>query len=188
MGVCRSKLGAFEKTDFELHACAWCYLYLFPGHAFMPHMTILTDFKLVSKDNVSQSVIPDIHNQTSVNKICSELTNDECERWRFCCQSANDCCTQQLSARVDDVMVNCPATWDGYGCWTRGTPGVISQIACPTFLQYSVPTSMLLHLINKMLLFLTKLNKHALKRKQWHLTIHLYVFNEFIQYYNIHVL
>ncbi|XP_052811225.1 calcitonin gene-related peptide type 1 receptor-like [Mya arenaria] len=135
--TCQSKFGVFIKNDFNIHACGWCYYFLFPEHAYSPHARF---HSLALKTNVSYTVQPDINNKSSINTICATLSRDECERWLLCCKVSRDCCTRQLQQRDNNDTLTCPSTWDGYGCWDAAAPGVISQISCPTFLQYSVPT------------------------------------------------
>ncbi|XP_052811143.1 calcitonin gene-related peptide type 1 receptor-like [Mya arenaria] len=133
--LCRSKLGVFPENVFNIHACGWCYYYLFPGLTYTPHPSFNS---LALKTNMSYTVQPDINNNTSINTICATLSSDECERWLLCCKASRDCCTRQLKSR--DSNNTCPPTWDGYGCWDASAPGVTSQMSCPTFLQFSVPT------------------------------------------------
>ncbi|WAQ94799.1 CALRL-like protein, partial [Mya arenaria] len=133
--LCRSKLGVFPENVFNIHACGWCYYFLFPEHAYTPHTSFNS---LALKTNLSHTVQPDINNNTSINTICATLSSDECERWLLCCKVSRECCTRQLKSR--DSNNTCPSTWDGYGCWDASAPGVTSQMSCPTFLQFSVPT------------------------------------------------
>lgn len=143
-GHCRSKFGVFTPDNFDLHACAWCYFFLYPGYKLKPHPLGHYLINQVNQSNYAQTyqiVIPDITNETSVKLICSSLNSDECERWKLCCTMAADCCQTQLEASNSDVNSSCPVTWDGFGCWQEGTPGEISRISCPLFLPFSVPTS-----------------------------------------------
>lgn len=138
---CRSKFGAYQPRDFDLHACVWCYFFLYPEYAFKPHPY---QHYLVSTTNSSYiKAQADITNTSSINIICSSLTADECDRWKLCCEVARDCCRRQQKAH--DVKANntCQATWDGFGCWDSGTPGHTSHISCPNFLQFAIPTSKL---------------------------------------------
>ena len=139
-GMCRSKFGVYSEEAFNIHACVWCYHFIFPGHAYVPYPSGL---HLVMKTNHTQTVQPDTRDKSSMSSICSTLNEDECDRWLRCCQDASNCCARHSSFFDANIDVNhtCPPTWDGYGCWDAGTPGQTSEIACPSFLEHAVPTS-----------------------------------------------
>ncbi|XP_045169211.2 calcitonin gene-related peptide type 1 receptor-like isoform X1 [Mercenaria mercenaria] len=139
---CRSKFGIFTPEDFDLHACVWCYYFLYPEYVFKPHpyQHYLVLFTNSSQYPIYSKVRADIHNTTSVNIICSSLTSDECDRWKLCCETSHDCCRRQQNTHSVNLNETCSPTWDGYGCWDQGTPGQTSHISCPVFLQFAVPT------------------------------------------------
>ncbi|KAH3718960.1 hypothetical protein DPMN_061788 [Dreissena polymorpha] len=149
---CRSKFGVYEVADYNIHACAWCYFFLFPERDYKPNPLTHT---LEIQTNGSR-VYPDINNKSATGEICATLSSDECDKWRLCCLASRDCCTRQLMSSAVDDNTSCPTTWDGYGCWDAGEPGTTSYISCPNFLQYSVPTRSALKTCNADGKWLTK--------------------------------
>jgi calcitonin receptor-like len=138
---CRSKFGIFQPEDFDFHACVWCYFFLYPENVFKPHhhqhYLMLTTNS--SKYPAYSTFKADIKNSTLVDIICSSLTPDECDRWKLCCETSHKCCRSH--AHSEDFNDTCAPTWDGFGCWGKGTPGQISSMSCPVFLPFAIPTS-----------------------------------------------
>ncbi|XP_060581655.1 calcitonin gene-related peptide type 1 receptor-like [Ruditapes philippinarum] len=137
---CRSKFGIFQPEDFDFHACVWCYFFLYPENVFKPHhhqhYLMLTTNS--SKYPAYSTFKADIKNSTLVDIICSSLTPDECDRWKLCCETSHKCCRSH--AHSEDFNDTCAPTWDGFGCWGKGTPGRISSMSCPVFLPFAIPT------------------------------------------------
>ena len=93
---------------------------------------------------VGTSLVSDADNATTRTAVCSTLSDeDDCKRWRLCCDAARACCAKQITmaGNADVGNSTCKKTWDGFGCWDPGEPGTNSYLPCPTFLKFSVPTS-----------------------------------------------
>ena len=100
---------------------------------------------LTVSDATGGGVIADVNSDISRTIICDTLKGgDGCGRWVDCCQSAEQCCRDQLNVRSsasDDHQwtgqsPTCPITWDGYSCWSKTDAGVTASRTCPTFLPY----------------------------------------------------
>lgn len=139
---CQSKFGFFHPDEFNLHACSWCYFFLYPDRIFKPYPHNHYLIRTMDHSNSSryQMVAPDINNETSVSIVCSTLNSDECNRWKLCCSLSRTCCRRQLQSTHEYVNSTCPMTWDGFSCWEEGVPGQNSHVSCPIFLPYAVPT------------------------------------------------
>ena len=139
--MCRNKYRMQKPEDFRLYTCAWCYFFLFQSKVLLPnfksfYLTANVNGSLFAKGDI---LLPDLNNDTMTSIICSTLTSAQCDRWKMCCFSAEECCKEQTSA-PESQNGTCKRTWDGYGCWKDTSPGIFSQLSCPSFLQYSVPT------------------------------------------------
>ena len=139
---------------FNHHSCAYCYFFLFQGYPLFPNgWHSLTVIKNRTHFPLGYRLVADAENSTSREAVCSTLTEDECQRWRLCCTAARRCCAKQLSITGSGSATHrndtCAATWDGYGCWDPGEPGMNSYLSCPTYIQFSVPTSKWLLYIRK---------------------------------------
>ena len=68
--------------------------------------------------------------------------SDECERWKQCCEAAQECCDTQLgTAHVNGDGRHCLRTWDGFGCWQDTAPNSHVYNPCPSFIQHAMPSS-----------------------------------------------
>ncbi|ESP04967.1 hypothetical protein LOTGIDRAFT_109332, partial [Lottia gigantea] len=127
--------------DYNDFTCAWCHFYLFQRKSFAPSLKV--PFLMATMNGSTWTrgrlVKPDPTNRTSVNMICESLNSDECDRWKMCCQSARECCRDQI-AHPPVTNSTCIGTWDGYGCWRDANPDTENYLSCPNFLQYSIPT------------------------------------------------
>lgn len=135
-GLCRTKEKYLNPTEFNFYTCGKCYTYLFhkrPANALVDRLELLYNNKLLV-------TIPDYKNLSRAEEICSTLTEDECQRWLSCCSSADNCCQKQLSSSLPDLNATCGRTWDGWGCWDDADAGSKHYLACPLFIQHSLPT------------------------------------------------
>lgn len=142
-GLCRWRMGGFSPDNFNLNSCSWCYYFLFPTKGLFPfgiqYLQVMLNGSVYPKGTM---LLADVNNVTAREQVCSTLNDDECEMWKLCCDAARDCCRRQIRDYTDDVInVSCRSTWDGFACWEDGKPGTNSYQSCPTFLQFSVPTS-----------------------------------------------
>ncbi|KAJ8314016.1 hypothetical protein KUTeg_008577 [Tegillarca granosa] len=135
-GLCRTKEKYLKPTDYNIYSCGKCYTYLFHKQqaiAFLDRLLIPHNQKVLV-------TIPDYKNTSRTHEICSILTEDECQRWLSCCRSADNCCQRQLSSSLPDLNTTCGRTWDGWGCWDDADAGSKNYLACPLFIQHSLPT------------------------------------------------
>jgi calcitonin receptor-like len=137
--TCNSRFGSHNTREYEYYSCAWCYSFLFS----QARKTLIASENIPYLYNVikKELLVPNIHNNSDVNDICSTLDNDECQRWKSCCSTAEKCCKRQLSTPLGDVNNTCGRTWDGWGCWDDTKPGQLVYQSCPLYLQYAMPTS-----------------------------------------------
>lgn len=137
--TCHSKQGTFPPTDFGYFSCAWCYEFLFSTKQ-IKILFAHDNFYHLYNAIENTLILPDIHNQSNVNVVCSTLDSDECTRWQSCCIAAEACCESQISNPPGDANTTCSRTWDGWGCWEDAVPGEVVYQSCPLFLTFSVPS------------------------------------------------
>lgn len=90
----------FHNTadNFRLHACASCFNFLF--YFLNPRLNTSNDdpqLAFIYNGNLINLKSWDFRNHSVQSSVCSYLSNDECQRWLSCCQSADSCCERQLS-------------------------------------------------------------------------------------------
>ncbi|ESP04966.1 hypothetical protein LOTGIDRAFT_156213 [Lottia gigantea] len=139
--TCRYKLREYSVPDYNDFTCGWCHFYLFQRKSFAPSSQVPFLMATVNGSTWTRGrlVKPDPTNKTSVNIICESLNSDECDRWKMCCQSARECCRDQI-AHPPVTNSTCAGTWDGYGCWRDANPDTENYLSCPNFLQHTNPT------------------------------------------------
>lgn len=93
-----------------------------------------------------------MHKTTLIGRHCEGEV--DCERWKSCCRSANNCCRRQLNLRtaasartvegqhspVDVGVERCPSTWDGFSCWDSTASGTSVRQACPAYMERVITT------------------------------------------------
>lgn len=147
-GLCRDRFGYHDRSTFLRLSCHFCYIYLFP--AATPVALNLTEAP--SGSTSSGAMMRDRRrslqgpfNETLFNETCRSMAPDECQRWRSCCEAADECCRRQLRASVGNNAsadnFRCKATWDGLGCWDAANPDSHETQYCPDYLLHSNPTS-----------------------------------------------
>ncbi|KAL4222000.1 hypothetical protein ACF0H5_018046 [Mactra antiquata] len=69
--------------------------------------------------------------------VCDSLDGNGCERWKECCNEAENCCQRQLSTPTSKYSGNlCPRTWDGWKCFNDTLPGEMVKSSCPSYIKY----------------------------------------------------
>lgn len=140
---CTGKMGTYDNDYFNTHACAWCYFFLFPNKNIVPsYGNYLTVVSNSTSFPIDTHLKTDTKNASSLRRVCSTLDKDECDMWKICCNAAVECCNIQMNTIRTATNTSCPMTWDGYACWEGGTPGTNSYLACPSYLQYAIPSRM----------------------------------------------
>ncbi|XP_052090886.1 calcitonin gene-related peptide type 1 receptor-like [Mytilus californianus] len=104
------------------------------------HSYITVQSELEITINNDLGLIPDVSNTRATLEVCKYLDETNCERWKSCCLSAVECCKTQVPERQLThkplFTVQCPKTWDGFGCVSEANAGSIADIRCPHFVQY----------------------------------------------------
>ena len=130
---CRISHGTFNSSMFNIWSCSLCYSYLFPS----------ADFK--TWDNLSEpglrtlsgkTFYPDIKQTETLDPMCSNLGESDCNRWIDCCETAVKCCERQLKNTTYHEETFCPPTWDGWSCFDPTQPGSTVKSYCPRFLKF----------------------------------------------------
>ncbi|GFR70043.1 histone-lysine N-methyltransferase SETMAR [Elysia marginata] len=136
--LCRTKQGGFTPAQFDIHTCAWCYLFITQSEDMIVH-PIQQTLVVIGNQSVFPQwtiLVPDAENDTLANRICQTTGRETCTRWKSCCSEARACCKRQLLSPPGQNG-SCPRTWDGYGCWDDTGPGTTVYLGCPSFLEYS---------------------------------------------------
>ncbi|KAK3108988.1 hypothetical protein FSP39_020331 [Pinctada imbricata] len=128
---------------FGLVACSYCYIYLFdtsePTYSLQLNarnpMTLMA--KNGSQYQSGTEFVSDINNATTVSKICSSLSDNDCERWETCCRNAVKCCKRQLTLpQWTTNATYCSRTWDGWGCLDDTLAGQTGYVQCPSYVEH----------------------------------------------------
>lgn len=134
---CRSYVRFHNTADnFRLHACASCFNFLF--YFLNPRLNTSNDdpqLAFIYNGNLINLKSWDFRNHSVQNSVCSYLSNDECQRWLSCCQSADSCCERQLSLPAE-VNNTCGRIWDGWLCWNDAASGSHNYNSCPLFVPF----------------------------------------------------
>lgn len=135
-GLCRDTFGYFNSSAFSLWTCSLCFTYLFPKSKYLRFNWEQDQPRLFSnKSDAVEYFQTNIRSSEDKTKICSHLSEPDCERWQSCCKSAISCCNKQSSYRSSSGKY-CPLTWDGFSCVDQAKPGALSTINCPEFIQF----------------------------------------------------
>ncbi|XP_065929307.1 calcitonin gene-related peptide type 1 receptor isoform X2 [Magallana gigas] len=134
---CRSYVRFHNTADnFRLHACASCFNFLF--YFLNPRLNTSNDDPQLAfnyNGNLINLKSWDFRNHSVQSSVCSYLSNDECQRWLSCCQSADSCCERQLSLPAE-VNNTCGRIWDGWLCWNDAASGSLNYKSCPLFVPF----------------------------------------------------
>lgn len=145
--LCRERTKNLSPLTFRWTSCATCYFYLFmDDHS----KELLPDGEWLVGPNDTR-ILADVHAAESTASVCSSLTPEECDRWKSCCVSAEECCRRQVerlaalrhrppTAADGGKPPFCPQQWDGFGCWDFTAPGKVASNQCPEFIKFAVPS------------------------------------------------
>ena len=154
--TCHDRHGSVPINIHNLRSCTLCYAYLFPiGKSLVPMgqnleylsprkdstMISISTADLEQYQTLTNPIMSDIQNETNWRTICSTLNDDECTRWKSCCNSATRCCQSQLKMPEEIPIGYCHRTWDGYSCWKDTPPDTYEYTQCPEFIEHSIATS-----------------------------------------------
>ena len=133
---CRDSHGNFSVSVYNILTCSLCYTYLFPNSDFksVDHMTVQPG--LIAHNGVAYQ--PNVNETQTLEPMCSNLGDGDCDRWKDCCYAAIKCCEKQATHRRtnDSRKSSCPSTWDGWACFDDAKNGTTVKTSCPLFIKY----------------------------------------------------
>ncbi|CAF0869843.1 unnamed protein product [Brachionus calyciflorus] len=138
---CRlSRFGSFEPTIFNRLSCSNCYnllSYVFPETDLVFEMS--HDGHLASsKFNVTL----DPTDQQDIQIVKNSMRQIEFDKWRACCDSAEDCCSKVMSQSILNFTTpKCNSIWDGWSCHPDTKSGDISKVKCPLYVAEDTCTT-----------------------------------------------
>lgn len=144
---CRYQHMSYDVPLFKVLTCSFCYVYMFKPEA----TQLRFDFtragpvlKAGPEGNFKYSYPPgsvyraDLDNSSMVTQICEPLSENECEKWTTCCQTATKCCLRQQNLpTASQNWSHCPRTWDGFGCFDDTSAGSTAYISCPSYVEHA---------------------------------------------------